>query len=347
MPMQPMLETYNDNSTLQATCQTIGNRKLDHMAIAYGESKPTPQLSFVRIADYGCSGGRNSCEPIRVMISRLRERSPSLRAECILEDLPSNPWHLVIEESARISAAFPGDVQILCAGTSFYQQVCADRSVDLAYSYVASHFLSEAPPLRSHVMMHEATPAERAAWEAQAARDWEAFLLLRARELRPGARMMISTMSRDESGYSWKLFSHLVWDSIQQQCGSKGGLSREEAEHLRIPACLRSEAEVLAPFATDGPASSALAVDSLEFCRTEIDGEAARPVGVLAPLLRRRVESVWGGMFLNQLRGLGRSEESAKQVMTEVWDVFEGKISRDTSRGWLDMRSFYLQLTRK
>jgi serine/threonine protein kinase len=39
-------------------------------------------------------------------------------------------------------------------------------------------------------------------WIAQAARDWETFLLLRARELKPGGKMMISTMSRDDSGYS-------------------------------------------------------------------------------------------------------------------------------------------------
>ena len=87
-----------------------------------------------------------------------------------------------------------------------------------AYSYVATHFLSDSMPLASHVMMHESAPRERAAWEAQAARDWEHFLLLRARELKKGGKMMISTMSRDSSGYSWQEFSHLVWDSIQQVC---------------------------------------------------------------------------------------------------------------------------------
>ena len=70
--------------------------------------------------------------------------------------------------------------------------------------------------------------------EAQAARDWENFLLLRARELKKGGRMMISTMSRDSSGYSWKQFSHLVWNSIQQVC-SRGLLTKREAEALCYP----------------------------------------------------------------------------------------------------------------
>jgi hypothetical protein len=34
-------------------------------------------------------------------------------------------------------------------------------------------------------------------------------------------------------------------------------------------------------------------------------------------------------------------------VMEEVWNLFENGIAQDTTRGWLDMRSFYLQLTRK
>jgi hypothetical protein len=70
------------------------------------------------------------------------------------------------------------------------------------------------------------------------------------------------------------------------------------------------------------------------------------PIEELAPRLRRRVESVWGGVFVMQLVELGRTPESAHAVMTGVWDRFEQEMARDPSRGWLDMRSFYLQLTR-
>jgi SAM dependent carboxyl methyltransferase len=346
MHMEPMLDSYNDNSALQATCQTVGNPMLVSMATTYREGKSKEKLKFVRIAEYGCSGGHNSYKPMHAMISALRSRSPALRAECVLEDLPSNTWHQVMEEAPRLTAAFDGKVQVLCAGTSFYNQVCGDESLDLAYSYVSAHFLSESMPLASHVTMHESAPGERAAWEAQAARDWENFLLLRARELKKGGKMMISTMSRDSSGYSWKQFSHLVWDSIQQVC-SRGSLAKREAEVLCIPACLRSEAEIMAPFASNSLVGSSFEVNSLQFSRTEVEGERNLPASVLAPLIRRRVEAVWGGMFLTQLGRLDRSDTLSRDVMREVWDLFEEAISQDTTRGWLDMRSFYLQVTRK
>jgi hypothetical protein len=346
MPMEPMLDSYNDNSALQATCQTVGNPMLASMATTYGAGRSKEELQVVRIAEYGCSGGRNSYGPMRTMISALRSSSPALRAECVLEDLPSNTWHQVMEEAPRLSAAFDGKVQVLCAGTSFYKQICSDESLDLAYSYVSAHFLSDSMPLASHVIMHESPPGQRAAWEAQAARDWENFLRLRARELRRGGKIMISTMSRDSSGYSWKEFSHLLWDSIQQVCSS-GALAKREAEALCVPACLRSEAEIMAPFAANSLVGSLFAVDSLQFSRTEVEGESNLPASVLAPLIRRRVESVWGGMFLTQLGRLGRSDTSSRDVMEEVWNLFEDGIAQDTTRGWLDMRSFYLQLTRK
>ena len=344
--MEPMLDSYNDNSALQATCQQFGNPILERMAGDYVINGPGRSQQFFRLADYGCSGGRNSYQPMHTMLTALRTRSPSLRAECVLEDLPSNPWHRVMVEAQRLTEAFDESVQILCAGTSFYNQVCAHGSLDLAYSYVAAHFLSDSIPLTSHVMMHESCPAELVAWKTQAARDWERFLLLRARELKAGGKLLISTMCRDDSGYSWKQFSHLVWESIQE-ARSKGSLTLGEAEALYIPASLRSEAEIMMPFASGSPAGSAFVVDSLQFARTEVKGESGLPTEVLAPLIRRRIESVWGGMFLTQLEHLGRDAASASDVMREIWDMFEEKISEDTTRGWLSMQSFYLQLTRR
>jgi hypothetical protein len=346
MRMEPMLDSYNDNSVLQATCQAVGNPMLAHMATTYAAGVPREGSPVVRLAEYGCSGGRNSYAPMHTMISALRHQSPGVRAECVLEDLPSNTWHQVMDEAPKLTAAFEGGVQVLCAGTSFYNQVCSDNSLDLAYSYVAAHFLSHSLPLTSHVMMHESAPEERTAWEARAARDWESFLLLRARELKRGGKLMISTMSRDGSGYSWKEFSHLMWDSLQRVCSS-GSLAKREVEALCIPACLRSEAEIMAPFSSSSLAGSLFAVGSLQFSRTEVEGERSLPSSVLAPLLRRRVQAVWGGMLLTQLGRLGRSATSAGEVMGEVWDLFEEGIARDTTRGWLDMRSFYLELTRK
>jgi hypothetical protein len=344
--MEPMLDTYNENSILQASCQTIGNPLVATMAAHYAEQLAPAQPSCVRIVDYGCSGGRNSHDPLRTMIEALRSRFPQIRAECVLQDLPANNWdQVMLHEAPRLMATLAGRAHVLCSGTSFYNQVFADQSVDLGYSYVAAHFLSDTRPLPSHVLMHEASGDERAAWTAQAARDWEQFLLCRARELKRGGRLMISTMSRDASGYSWQQFSHLVWESIQN-ARARGSLTRREADALCIPAALRSEAEILAPFLSRSAVAHQLEPTRLEFARTEVDGERNLPAAFLAPRIRLRIESVWGGMFLRQLVRLDRRRIEAQAVLREVWDSFEELLLKDTSRGWLDMRSFYLEVTR-
>jgi hypothetical protein len=51
-------------------------------------------------------------------------------------------------------------------------------------------------------------------------------------------------------------------------------------------------------------------------------------------------------MFLVQLRQLERSEASAREAMSEVWDLFEESMTQDPGRGWLDMRCFYLHVTK-
>jgi hypothetical protein len=341
-----MLDGYNDNSLLQASCQTVGNPMLARMAAHYAEQLDTARTSCARLVDYGCSGGRNSTGPMQTLIQRLRSSLPALSAECVLQDLPSNTWNRVmLLEAPKLTTAFDAKVHVLCVGNSFYNQICADESVDLAYSYVAAHFLSDSPPLTSHVLMHEADDNERGAWAVQSANDWERFLLLRARELKRGGKIMISTMSRDMSGYSWEQYSHLVWENIQAAC-SRGSLTAREAEALCIPACLRSEAEILAPFRGSSPVAGLLELRLLEFASTQVDGERTLPHAVLAARVRRRIESVWGGMFVTQLTRLGRDDVTARAVLRDVWDRVEELLVQDTSRGWLDMRSFYLEITR-
>jgi len=343
--MEPMLVSYNENSAIQATCQAVGNPILTSMTAQWADGRRNGDLSFVRIADYGCSGGRNSIAPMRHIISTLKDLSPDIRVECILEDLPSNAWQQAMEQVGALRSGL-SNLQVLCAGTSFYNQVCANNSVDLAYSYVASHFLSEPQPLATHVLMHESRNGEKKAWEQQATKDWKNFLLIRGRELKEGAKLMVSTMSRDEAGYSWKAFSYLVWDAIER-VRANGGLTKSEVEALCIPACLRSEADIMAPFSTDPDVKAVFRVDSLGFSRTAIEEESSLAVTDLASLLRRRTESVWGGMFITDLIRVGRSKISASEVMRQVWDLFEEALQQDPASGWRDMRFFCLQLTRK
>lgn len=213
--MDPMLTSYNDNCTIQETCQVIGNPILANFSCQLGL-----EHRGGRIAEYGCSGGRNSMDPVKAILG---DAVPSDSAtsppifEVILEDLPSNPWHQVmaIADSHRTVL---NNVRFLCAGTSFYEPVCAPESVDIGYSYVSVHFLRGAPPLDDHLIYHESNSIDaKNSYKAQSAADWEQLLLLRAQEMKPGGKLLLSTMGRDdEDGYSWKLFSNAVWEAMNK-----------------------------------------------------------------------------------------------------------------------------------
>jgi hypothetical protein len=340
--MEPMLESYNENSAIQATSQSIGNRILKDIGSAYAEKA----IRSLRVVEYGCSGGRNSAAPMLSVLSPMKSRGGELRVECILEDLPSNPWHQVMAEGAKIKASLNEQMQVLCAGTSFYEQVCASDSVDIAYSYVSAHFLNGSPPLTSHVLMHEASAREKEEWERQAAQDWSRFISRRAAEVKSGGRVMICTMSRDaQGGNSWGGFSRVVWECIQQ-VHKQGGLNGDEVRALCIPACLRSESEILQPF--ESPNGEApFDVDDLTFARTEVESERKLPSDARAKVMRKRIEAVWGGMFVRQLVQMGRELSTANHSMREVWDLFEDALRRDPEDGWTNMQVFYLTLTRK
>ena len=137
MHMEPMLEIYNENSTIQATSQSIGNSlPQEHRA----RRTQSEWSTLCALLSMDVPGGRNSLGPILSVVSPIKDIAGELNVECILEDLPLNPWHQVMEEGAKIKASLNGPVQILCAGTSFYDQVCASDSVDIGYSYISRSF---------------------------------------------------------------------------------------------------------------------------------------------------------------------------------------------------------------
>src|SRR6516162_465277 len=72
-------------------------------------------------------------------------------------------------------------------GRSFYESVLPPSSVHLGWSSYAAVWLSRVPTLiPGHFIALASTGPVRAEFDRQAAKDWEVFLSLRARELRPG-----------------------------------------------------------------------------------------------------------------------------------------------------------------
>jgi hypothetical protein len=84
---------------------------------------------------------------------------------------------------------------------SFYGNVLPDYHVNLGWSSYAAMWLSAVPlTIPDHFIPMRATGAVRAAFERQAAKNWEAFLAARARELRPVGSLVIVLAGRDDIG---------------------------------------------------------------------------------------------------------------------------------------------------
>src|SRR6185295_8862460 len=88
----------------------------------------------------------------------------------------------------------------VASGTSFYQQIFPDASLSLGFSASAMHYLSRLPAtLADHVHVVTARGAERDAFAAQAASDWETILLHRARDLVQGGQLVLANFCIDEA----------------------------------------------------------------------------------------------------------------------------------------------------
>ena len=76
-------------------------------------------------------------------------------------------------------------------------------SVHLGWSSYAAVWLSRIPKMiPGHFIAARSTGAVREEFERQAAKDWEAFLSLRARELRRGGQLVVVLPALAEDGSS-------------------------------------------------------------------------------------------------------------------------------------------------
>jgi hypothetical protein len=184
---------YNKHAKLPADGAALALPLLEK---AIREVKLDPGDESIVIADYGSSQGKNSLAPMQVAISRLRKRIRPNRAISIFHiDQPSSDFNSLFEvldaDPNRYGVDEP-EVYSAAIGKSFYEKVLPSGSVHLGWSSYAAVWLSRVPALiPGHFISICSTSTVHAEFERQAAQDWEAFLTLRARELRPGGQLVV------------------------------------------------------------------------------------------------------------------------------------------------------------
>ncbi|HEV3061724.1 MAG TPA: hypothetical protein VGY48_25965 [Vicinamibacterales bacterium] len=211
----------------------------------------------VVIADYGSSQGKNSMAPMQAAIRGLRKRVGPDRAISVFHvDQPSNDFGSLFEvlhaDPDRYVADEP-NVFPAAIGRSFYENVLPPASVHLGWSSYAAVWLSRVPTLiPGHFVSPHSTGTVRAQFERQGEQDWRSFLSLRARELRPGARLVVALPALADDGASGL---EPIFDQANVVLGdlvAEGAITSEERSSMALGSHPRRNRDLLAPFAGDG-----------------------------------------------------------------------------------------------
>ncbi len=273
--MSPVLTTTHavmeagGNYNLHAKIQAVGgNLALPLLERVVQEITLDEGADPVVIGDYGSSQGKNSFAPMRTAIRALRARLDSDRPIVVTHvDQPANDFNTLFGVLHRDPDSYALDdpnVFPSAIGRSFYEQVFPPDHVHLGWSAYAAMWLSRIPTfITGHFRGDRGTAAELAAFRQQAEKDWETFLSLRAKELRPGGRLVLVMVGMNDDGNTG--FEALMDEAnaVLADMVSNGTIRAEERARMVVGTCPRRTRELLAPFARDGQFQG-LSVDSCE-----------------------------------------------------------------------------------
>lgn len=245
--------SYNRHAQLPANGAALA---IPHLARVIDEVPYGPDEPIV-IVDYGSSQGRNSLGPVRSAIGAIRARTGMDRAILVYhEDQPSNDFNALFELLDQSPERYSlGDPRVFpCAiGRSFYGAVLPENSVHVGWSAYAAMWASRVPALiPGHITFARSSGNVRAAFAQQGTRDWESFLSLRARELRPGGCLVVCMPGADEHGVS--VFEGIM-DHANAELGSmvdEGVISTEERRRMVLNVWPRRLSDLVAPFDDSG-----------------------------------------------------------------------------------------------
>ena len=212
------------------------------------------------LADFGAADGGTSESALRKCIEQIRSRFPDNQIQVTYTDLPSNDFSALFKnllgvgpQTARTYLTDIENVFVSACGIGFHRQLLPDASLDIGFSATAMHYISEKPcPIANHVHMVGANGETLAAYADQARQNWNDLLVARAKELRPGGRLVMLNFGIDEEGrYLGNTGGINMFDTfadIWGQMCNEGTISQAEFINASFPQYYRTVEEFCAPF---------------------------------------------------------------------------------------------------
>ncbi|XP_021340715.1 indole-3-acetate O-methyltransferase 1-like [Mizuhopecten yessoensis] len=214
------------------------------------------------IAEFGAADGGVSLELMDTVIDNINQMSSDPREiTLVYEDQLFNDFNVLFQTVHATNSeicnklSVRDNVHVLASATSMYRKCLPTASVDLAFSSMANHWLSEKPcDIRGGIFQSDCDRNELEAFRHQWQTDWKQFLSCRAKELQPGGYLVVVSFVTDDVGRcnnhvgedSYDVFSS-IWKGFRQS----GKISEEEFIYTSSVTYHPSKTELVQPFQAD------------------------------------------------------------------------------------------------
>lgn len=203
------------------------------------------------IADLGCSSGPNALALVSIAVEAMHKHCLQLQQPlpevCVLlNDLPDNDFNTVVKNLVTLQRNNGPVVVTGIAPGSFYGRLFTSGSLQFVCSSNSLHWLSKAPEdlMRNQIPAYdiddqarrERLPMVLEAYTQQFKKDFRLFLELRAKELVPGGRMVVSLAGRRSHEIASK--SIRPWEALYEilhVMASEGAIDKTKIDSFYVP----------------------------------------------------------------------------------------------------------------
>jgi hypothetical protein len=309
------------------------------------EDIPSPEPGHWCFSDMGCADGGTSLQLWRSVVDHIRSNHTT-DIQVVYADQARNDFNALVQilhGHTQFESYLPGseNVRVLESGASFYTPVLPANSLHLGYSATAMHWLSRKPcDISDHVHMVGASGSEYDQFSEQARADWQTILLHRARELKPGGKLVLVNFCRDENGCylgntgGVNMFNEFnrIWQSFVDD----GIVTADEYRSMTLPQYYNTPDEFAAPLLDKSSAvyASGLRLVDIETAVVECPfardfrehGDAKKFAKAYIPTIRSWNESTY-------FAGLGESRPLAErqEIITRYYQTYQDEVEKNPS----------------
>lgn len=327
-------------------------------AIESIKSIPVKVGDTFTIAEYGCADGGTSIPLMYACVKELRSSyGDELEVLINYEDKPESDFKSLFYFLQGLLPAprsyltdFP-NVFVSATGTNFYDQRFPSGFVNFGFCCLAAQWLSKRPCNLTRAVLHYRSEIqdERNEYSKQGEKDWERFLLMRARELSKGGRLAMivpvndihcnSTVTNNEKKKDFMTNNTLslspmynalykVWEGM----ANDNIITENEVKEMTIPEYFRTREEITKPFVSDeSPVRKAgltlVSVEIKDFLLPQTKLFQQTGDAKLAARLMTEQTRAWSNsLFLSTLDDLSYSAEQKKDILNEYFYRFEEEL---------------------